>query len=372
MSLLAGINLPGMVTQTPNSVTATLGFMPPPQPSTHDVLAQMAQITPIFTPAFPTAEFNTAITQIEHKGYGLFALSGRAAQMYLAFRGDRRPITADSAVLGYGTLGGTGRVVEDPAVVLGAWQELQAHPVNPKGAEQRPAEHLVLSAPIAAPAVLGILSPTSPPSNPSLAADPVPGFNTVTPQVAVPGLIASVPPGVAAAVLAQHAAPAGPSLPPAPPEKVKRKYARKNTLPTDGSQDTATDQRPLRGDGDVDGADGAWLFVNCRSNINLIDLQPLVDQWCLMLAKHHQINPPDIRAADRDSKLGYGAWKGHVTAIARFEANKLEPGGYYLNTRNSEINQCVLEGLRSAKRLTAHNGATVEGDLIFEMVNTGE
>jgi hypothetical protein len=367
MTLLAGINIPGMgqppVTATPTGVVAQLNI---PQASAHDVMAQMAQVANAFTPAQPTQEFANAVGMINSKGYGFVTLTGRAAQMFGVLN-QHTGIGADYKVPGFGTLGATNREVEDPAIVMAMAQELAPVPQNPKGVESRPAP-VVAQAPVQ----LGILSPTAPASNPALAADPVPGFvmpGGITPQVGVPGLIASVPPAVAASVLASNAPALAPqaSLPPtpanAPGEKPKRKYTRRAT-PAAGAAETEE-----RGE-----MDASWLFVNCRANITLIDLQPMIDGWCDALVKMHKCNPPDIRAMNGEHPFAFSRWKGFITATARFKANDLPVGGFYLNTRNSEINQCVLEGLRAARKLTLNPDGSIasEGDPIFELITIAE
>lgn len=347
MGILDGVSLPGMQ-------------LPPA--AGHDVMAQLAQASaPQWSPAQPNPEFIHAVGVINSKGYGFVKLAGVAAQMFGVL--NQYPgITPVYEVPGFGTLGATGKVIDDPNMIIGMARELSAVPQNPKGIEQRPATP--------APAQLGILSPSAPQSDPRLAADPVPGFvhpgqvNALTPSVQVAGLIASVPPATAAAVLAQNS-PVAQSTDAIPAERPKRKYTRR-TKPDGTPSDvkcahTAADD-VLYSPGDDTGG-GLWLFVNTRPNINTIDLAPWLQKLCDDIVREHRLVVPDVRTATGDHALSFGRWKGHITAYVRASAEKLEPGAYYLRTIGNEIAECALDGLRAARK---------GDDSVFELIVIGE
>lgn len=379
--LLQGITLPGMtppVTASPAGVAATIHLKP------HDIMSQIAQAAntapasiakPTYAFAAPQPDFTRSIGEIHAKGYGFVNLTGAAAEAYGVLN-DHHDMYALNGpgytVKGWGSLGGT--TVDDQATVVGIAAQLVAHPQK-QPAEARPSDvpmprsradvqRASAPAPLpvaAAPAILGILSPTAPKSDPALAADPVPGFvhpTAVTSQVLVPGLIASVPPAASAAILAATAPPASPTdgLPAAPPEPAKttRKYTRK--AKTDGASDVTVPSSTV-----AVAQEGCWLFVNTRPNIPTIDLRPIIQSWCDALARHHQMNPPDIRTGDGDHRLAFGKWKGHLAAAARFAVKDLDPGAYYLSTIGDEIAEAALDGLRSAKR-----GDDTE--MVFELI----
>ncbi len=396
MALLEGLNLGALapsptvpVTVSPAGVTAALGLGV-------DIAAQMASLAapaaPVFTPTQPTREFAQACVDINSKGYGFVKLEGRAAQMFGVLNG-KPGITAEYTVPGFGRLGQTAPV-EDPARVIGIAAELA--PLAPNPTPDMPpssAPAPVIPGPtpaqlghVAAPITMGLMSPETPASNPTIAAVPVEGFSfpgmaqAVTPGVAVPGLIGSVPPAIAAPILAAGAPAQVPAaaLPGAPAEvaapAAKTRKPRGPNKPKPGTPPTVVGHLETGEPIETAEQDGAWLFVNAIPNVAYTDLQSYVDTWAVGMARHYHCDPADIRCASKDSPIGYGAAYGAITAVARRGALSLPAGAYYLDLRGSKINEAAFEGLRQARAqipVPGSPGVFTDGDPVFELIVRG-
>ncbi len=360
MGLADVLNIPGLAPTTPppvapvpvvanaSGVAAVIGG--------HSIAAQMAALGVAQQPQQPQwpQGFPEAVDEILSKGYGFPPIKDAAATAYaklMLSRGQQAYANGP-----YGPFTGTGDLartdwVSDPARIIGIAQEMR--PLAPKAT---PAP--VTPASVQAQPMTSVLPPDAPTSNPMLAADPVPGFtppNATTPQVQVPGLIASVPPAAAAAVLANNApAVAAQAATPPAPEPKKRGRKPKDTTATTSANNTGAE---------VATVDGSWLFVDCRPNIAHTDLQEAIDVWALGIGKHFKCDYNDVRLAAKDSSLGYGGWRGAISGVAAQAAKTLPAGAYYVDTRGSDINDAALEGLRGAR----HD----DGSPVFEMIVRG-
>lgn len=379
MGVIDNLNIPGFspsapaatpVTASPAGVAANLSLGA-------DIASQLAAFgnpsfgaapaappaAPAFTPAQPSKEFVDAVTYIIAKGYGMPPLAGEVAQMFGVLN-KHTNITPNYEVPGSGDMGNANMSkVSDVARLIGIAREISPLPNKP---------HTYPTAP-AAPANVapaGLLSQEAPPSNPVLAADPVPGFgtspNAMTPNVQVPGLIASVPPTTAAPILAGSDVPAGApanTTPAGTVEDTKKTSTRKprTTKPKDGA--AASSSNPSTSD------DGRWLFINALpQGVPFTDLAPYVHEWAAGMAKHYKCDPADIRMAPKDSPLGYDGKWGALYACARKAAAQLAPGAYYLNTNDSPLNAAASDGFAFAR---VQNPDGTDGDPVFELVVRG-
>lgn len=357
MGLMDSLNLGGV---TPPAPAAPAPVAPPVVAASpagvhatipgHDIASQMAALMggapAAAAPAF-TVEFANAVDEIAAKGYGFPPLAGDAAKAFAHLMRSRGHNVPDApAYPGAGELGQIA-AAQDQARVVGMAAELRPLPV--KGTAP------VVAPPPAAPAVVvsqapGLLSAESPISGTfSPTALPIEGFGAptpanpgTTPGVGVPGLIASVPASVAAPIIAAGATSAPPALPdvaPVAPRTRKPRTKKPDTAPAGASADAVA----------TAGEDPAWLFVDCRPNIAHDDLQEHITTWLVGMAKHYKCDPLDVRCASKEeTRLAFGAWKGAVQAVAAAAAKHLAAGAWYLDTRGSETNEAVLEGLRAS------------------------
>jgi hypothetical protein len=369
MSILDTLNIPGMqpnpaptVQAGPTGVAATLGL---------DITAQMqalaAQTIAPPEPALPSVppEFEQAIDYINAKGYGMVPLAGEAGKLYAITMMKRHPGSGfrleNTSYAGSGDLAKTA-VVTDPARIIAIAREVSPLPVKP-GAQQAVAQ--TPAAPVSStPPPMGITSPETPASNPTLAALPIEGFAhpaAVTPNVQVPGLIASVPPAVAAQIAANTAPPAAPTNVAAtasgePPKDEPKKRTRGPNKPkTNEANKTAESSDDAR-----------WLFVNAIPNVSYEDCSRFVAEWHAGMAKHFKLATPydDVRMAPNDHSLGYGKGLAALEAVAKNAAKHLAPGAYYINTE-SELARAVAHGLAAAR---VQNPDGTDGDPVFELI----
>jgi hypothetical protein len=357
MSILDDLNIPGMsqptptVTASPAGVAANLGI---------DISSQMAALAaateaPAWKPTQPTKEFVEAVAAIHAKGYGMVPLTGDAAQMFGVLNRHEN-VTADYKYPGSGDLAKTAAVA-DPARVIAISREMAALPVK----AQTPA-----AAPTA-PAPLALVSPETPKSDPAKASLPVEGFahpTAVTPDVQIPGLMASVPATAAAQTLAATATPA-PSTnvaatvtTEAPKEPARR--GRKPKAPKADGAPAATNEP---------GDDARWLFINAIPNVAYEDCARYVSEWAQGAARHFKLAAPydDIRLAPNDSPLGYGKGLAALSSVAKNAAHALPAGAYYINTE-SELAAAVAEGFSMAR---GKNPDGTDGDPVFELIVRG-
>lgn len=393
MGLMDAINIPGITPAAPavpaspvpvvanaSGVAAVIGG--------HDIASQMAAMgalgaqaaaavtAPPPAPAWPPG-FPEAIAEIDGKGYGQPPMKDGAA---LAYANLRRAQGQQGYASTNGPFAGTGDLarvewVSDPARIIGIATEMRALPVKPRDTVPAPVTTPPVAPVTSAPAApMGLVSPDAPASNPALAALPVEGFqlpgtaptaalSATTPNVMVPGLVASVPATVAAPILAAGAPaidantagiPAA-NTAPEKPKSGKGSRGPRKPKTTEGaapgaSSSTASEESPM------------WLFVDCRPNLEHNDLQDHVDTWAIGVGRHFKCDYDDVRLADKNGPLGFGGWKGAMAGVARAAAKTLPVGAWYLDT-SSDINAAVLEGLRSAR----HD----DGSPIFELVVKG-
>lgn len=355
MAIIDDLNIPGLVPNpapTVQGVTAGLGL---------DIVAQMQALAaatappaaPAWKPAQPTKEFVEAIGFIHSKGYGMMPLGGEAAQMFGVLNRHEN-VTADYKYGGSIDLAKTNRV-DDPARVIAIAREMAPLPVKPGTIAQQQAVAQT-------PAPMALVSPETPASNPAQAALPVEGFahpSAVTPNVQIPGLVASVPPATVAQIAVNTAPPAAPtnvaatvtgaSTPAAAPARRTRGPNKKKT---EGATQSSDDAR--------------WLFVDCLPNVGYEDCARFVNEWHAGLAKHFKLAAPydDVRMAGNDHALGYGKGLAALEAVAKNAAKHLEPGAYYINTEG-ELAKAVANGLASAR---AQNADGTDGDMVFELI----
>jgi hypothetical protein len=90
---------------------------------------------------------------------------------------------------------------------------------------------------------------------------------------------------------------------------------------------------------------GIWLVVDTRvEGITTISLDSYVAKLCEMLCE--LVGAADVRCAPQDSALGFGKWKGALSAAVR--AHLPEPGVYSLNdVHESEVKQVVVDALKA-------------------------
>lgn len=366
------------VAATPTGVVASLGL---------DIASQMAALAgqPV-TPAQPATpsvppEFAAAVDAIVAKGYGFVPLGGQAAKLYAALQISRGHTGYSMDADGFAGSGDLARtnVVSDPARIIGIAGEMAALPVKPSST---PAP--VTPPPAAQPSVaqsLGIVSPETPASNPAIASQPVEGFAhpaAVTPNVQVPGLMASVPATQAAQIVAASAEPAATTNVAATvtastnvsagtpanvtaggtvEEKPKRTRGPNKKKATEGEAKTTA---PETSD------DARWLFIDSVPNVAYEDAGRFVTEWAQGMAKHFKLAAPydDIRMAPNDHPLGYGKGLAALSAVAKNAGKHLPPGAYYLNTE-SELAKAVAEGLSMARFANADG---TDGDPVFELI----
>ncbi len=336
--------------------------VPPPSPTVdlglgQDIASQMATFAAQPSAVTVPPGFAEAVALIEAKGYGMPALGGAAAKAYAAVKKYER---VGDGYAGSGDLAKIPQVM-DPDRLIGIAREIGPLPTKPV-AIPPPVSPMIVAPP---PLLTGVLPPDAPKSNPMIASLPVEGFahpSAVTPAVEIPGLLASVPPAIAAPIVAAGAVsnPASVAIEPAEPKKRGRPAGKKPAeAPTENK--ATPESSP----------EGRWLFVNAIPNVAYDDLQRLVNELSIGMARHYKCEPCDPRMAPKDSPLGYGAWKGALTALARKAVNspeRLAPGAYYLDSRGSELNEAVFDGLRSA-RFVNPDGS--DGDPVFDLIVVG-
>lgn len=361
MSILDSLNIPGMtppapvVAAGPGGVAAALGL---------DITSQMQALAaasgasvepPPFKPAQPTKEFVDAVAAIHAKGYGMVPLTGEAAQMFGVL--NQHPnVVADYKYAGSGDLAKTNAVAE-PARVIAIAREMAPLP-------QKPGTPVAQTPAVSSP--MGLVSNETPASDPAKAALPVEGFaspSAVTPNVQVPGLIASVPPAAAAQVAATAPAAAPTNVAATvteEPKKEKGKPGRKPKAPKADGTPAATNEP---------GDDARWLFIDCIPNVAYEDCARFVSEWSTGLARHFKLAAPydDVRMAPKDHPLAYGAWKGALSGVAKNAAASLPPGAYYVST-DSELGAAIAEGFTFAR---AKNADGTDGDPAFELIVRG-
>ncbi len=344
MSILDTLNLPtppATVSATPTGVAASLGL---------DIGSQMAALASAQAPTVPP-EFEQAVDAINAKGYGMVPLGGEAAKLYAALMVKRNPgggYTLDAqGFAGTGELAKT-TLTTDPARLVAISREMA--PLPPK----TPVQQTPPAAPPVSTAPMGILSPETPPSDPAKASVPVEGFAhpaAVTPNVQVPGLMASVPPAQAAQVVANTVTAAPATNVAAEVEKPKKTRTKKPK--TEGAAPETSD-------------DARWLFVDCIPNVEYVDCAKYVTEWAQGMAKHFKLAPPydDIRMAGNDSPIGYGKGLAALESVAKNVASSLPPGAYYISTEG-ELGRAVAFGLASAR---TKNADGTDGEPVFELV----
>jgi len=91
-------------------------------------------------------------------------------------------------------------------------------------------------------------------------------------------------------------------------------------------------------------AQGVEVYIDCQPSEGT-DLAPQVEALAKALCDKYACQ--DVRLADAQSDLGYGKWKGIITAY--FANLTLEPGAYYLNARGNEILEAAAAGFTSAQ-----------------------
>lgn len=302
------------------------------------------QAATAWKPAQPTKEFVDAVMAINAKGYGMPPLTGEAAQMFGVL--NKHDVTANYKYGGSLDLARTNPVAEASRVVALS-REMAALPVKGTPA---PA--------VAAP--MGLTSPETPASDPSKAALPVEGFAhpaAVTPNVQVPGLLASVTPTQAVQVLTNTTV--TPAAVTAPAEEPKKKRGPKAKA--------AGDVKPTANESaDDTQSNSRWLFIDCIPNVAYEDCSRFVAEWSTGLAKHFKLIAPydDVRMAPKDHPLAYGAWKGALSGVAKNAAQSLSPGAYYINTE-SELGAAIAEGFSFAR---TKNADGTDGDPVFELI----
>lgn len=95
---------------------------------------------------------------------------------------------------------------------------------------------------------------------------------------------------------------------------------------------------------------GLKVLVDCVVDGAHRSIWPLIDQWCSALEKHFGLDAGGLRNAPTESAVGFGKWRGPLAALARevVRAGGLEPGTWVLDSRGSELGECVAEALRLA------------------------
>lgn len=184
---------------------------------------------------------------------------------------------------------------------------------------------------------LGTLAPSAPSMTPQQAAFaaqgmPIPPANAFA-QVVPPDAPKSDPAKAAIDPPGSVPGPTPPPLPSAPIiEPVKRKRGRPPAPKTE-SADASVD---LTGNGLI-------VYVDAFPNAAASSLNGYVAMMAEKVRAAANPPPMDLRCAPQDSPLGYGKWKGVLTAAVRAEPPP--PGAYTLITSGSELALVVAEAL---------------------------
>ena len=88
------------------------------------------------------------------------------------------------------------------------------------------------------------------------------------------------------------------------------------------------------------------LYADCYPDrVQAVRFELYVDALCRVLEK--QFGAADVRCAPQESPLGFGKWKGALSAVAR--ANLPPSGAYVVDTRN-EVAAVTFEAIAGAAR----------------------
>jgi hypothetical protein len=306
----------------------------PPQTQTPDVALAVQKLQSAEIPK-PPPGFSEALAFIQVEGYGRPKVTGEAAKFYALSNG--WALDPSGEYLGEGIAAGA--VISNPDDMIRLAHEVAGH---------RGKQFTVTQTP---PAVPSVLPPDAPESKPELAAKPVEGF---TPPPAQPA-------AVVADELAQDIAQDQSYPAPTESEDLTQSEAMRKCIKAAETQKWGPVKKPEIAQAftellnapreavdleapppvvTVGDRPPVELFVDCYAP-GTIDLAPWIDSMCESLCK--QYGAKDLRCAPKDGPLGYGAWKGALSAFAR--ENTLEPGRYSLITKGSEIREVVAEAL---------------------------
>ncbi len=274
--------------------------------------------------------FADAWRAIEQSGRGYPALGGAAAVMRAALVG--QSLGMGASLQGAGDLG-TIPPLHDPQDIIRLGGELvraqpvaQTQAVAPTAQPAPFVQHVQHYAP-----PMSILPPDAPASNPALAAKPLESVTT--------------------APVMQWA---GPNL--APPPMTPPPAPKKRGRPKASSPASVAVQQPVMAPPPTDvtpvaqatdAGDDLEVFVDAIPNCNFVSLHPYIDTICAALCA--KFIPPgglaDVRCAPKDGPLGFGGWRGAISAIVR--EHPPTSGTYYLDTRGNELALEVAEAMRT-------------------------